>query len=52
MKLYMCPAGFNNLFPFLKIDIPSCIDFNQVRCPDWQENIYYRIDEDSRIKKD
>ena len=49
---YMCPAGFNNLFPFLKIDIPSCIDFDRVRCPDWMENIYYRIDENSRVRKD
>ena len=40
---YLCPAGIYNLFPFLKIKVPSCINLHRLRCPDWKENIYYDI---------
>jgi hypothetical protein len=40
---YACPAGINNLYPFLKIEIPKCINLNRLRCPDWLENIYYSL---------
>lgn len=40
---YACPAGINNLFPFLKLKIPKCINLKKLRCPDWLENIYYSI---------
>jgi uncharacterized repeat protein (TIGR04076 family) len=40
---YICPAGVNNLFPFLKIKKPKCINLKKLRCPDWKENIYYCI---------
>ncbi len=44
---YACPAGINNIFPFLKIPIPKCINLKRLRCPDWKENIYYSLgDED------
>ena len=42
-KKYACPAGINNLFPFLKIEIPKCINLKRLRCPDWLENIYYSL---------
>lgn len=42
---YACPAGINNLFPFLKLKIPKCINLNRLRCPDWLENIYYSLDD-------
>jgi uncharacterized repeat protein (TIGR04076 family) len=42
---YVCPAGVNNVFPFLKLDVPKCINLRRLRCPDWLENIYYSIDE-------
>jgi uncharacterized repeat protein (TIGR04076 family) len=41
---FACPAGIHNLFPFLPIDIPKCINLKRLRCPDWLENIYYSID--------
>ena len=44
---YVCSAGVNNIFPFLNIDIPSCIDTKRLRCPDWKENVYYSIEADS-----
>lgn len=45
---YMCPAGFNNIFPFLKIERPACINLARLRCPDWDENVYYAIAPDSQ----
>ncbi len=41
MRKWLCPAGLNNIFPFLKLDIPKCINLAKLRCPDWMENIYY-----------
>ena len=43
---YACSGGINNIFPFLKIEIPSCINMKRLRCPDWLENTYYSIDEE------
>jgi len=43
---YACPAGIHNLFPFLSLDIPKCINRNKLRCPDWLENIYYAVEDD------
>lgn len=40
---YMCPAGLNNLFPFLDLEVPNCINKKNVRCPDWKDNISYEI---------
>ncbi len=40
---YMCPAGVNNIFPFLNIEIPKCINLKRLRCPDWLENVYYEV---------
>lgn len=42
---FACPAGIHNVMPFLKLDIPKCINLKKLRCPDWLENIYYSIDE-------
>lgn len=42
---YACPAGIHNMFPFLHIEIPKCINLKKIRCTDWLENIYYSIDE-------
>jgi len=44
-RKYACPAGVNNLFPFLNIRTPQCINPRKIRCTDWQENIFYSIDE-------
>lgn len=43
---YACPAGIHNLFPFLKVERPSCINPRRLRCPDWMENIYYALPEE------
>jgi uncharacterized repeat protein (TIGR04076 family) len=40
---YACPAGIHNMFPFLKIETPSCINPRRLRCPDWKENVYYSL---------
>jgi len=45
---YACPAGVHNMFPFLKLDMPKCINLKRLRCPDWLENIYYSIDEEEQ----
>ncbi len=42
-KNHICPAGVFNLFPFLEIPVPGCINKNKLRCPDWNENVYYSI---------
>ena len=42
---YMCPAGFNNIFPLIYPELPKCIDIDKMRCPDWKENIYYLLGE-------
>jgi uncharacterized repeat protein (TIGR04076 family) len=44
-KDYVCPAGVNNLFPFMKLEIPKCINLKRLRCPDWAENIYYSLED-------
>lgn len=49
-KKYVCPSGVNNLFPFLKLKIPKCINTNRLRCSDWLENIYYSLDNETRNK--
>jgi uncharacterized repeat protein (TIGR04076 family) len=40
---YLCPAGFNNIFPFLKLKPPSCINLKKLRCPDWKDTIQFNI---------
>lgn len=45
---YLCPAGLNNLFPLLRLEPPSCIDRNRIRCPDWKDTILFNIDENER----
>ncbi len=40
---YMCPAALHNLFPLLSLHPPSCIDINAVRCPDWNDDIFFDI---------
>ena len=42
---YLCPAGVNNLFPFLDLDIPECINKDRVRCTDWKQDVHYKIEE-------
>ena len=42
---FACPAGINNMFPFLNIPIPKCINIKKLRCTDWLENVYYSIEE-------
>lgn len=44
---YMCPAIINNVYPFLPLDIPPCIDLNNLRCPDWVSDMLIRV----KVKK-
>lgn len=46
---YACPAGIHNLFPFLPLEAPKCINRKRIRCTDWLENIYYSIDEEDLV---
>lgn len=41
--MYLCPAGFNNVFPFMNTRIPRCIDTHALRCPDSKDTIYYEV---------
>lgn len=43
---FACPAGLYNLYPFLEIEMPKCINRKRLRCPDWLENVYYSIAEE------
>ena len=43
--MHMCPAGVNNILPFLNINIPPCINLKKLRCPDWKEDVFYEIEE-------
>ena len=43
---FMCPAGLNNIFPFLNAEVPSCINPKRLRCPDWKEDVYYSIEDE------
>jgi len=45
-KEYMCPAAINNIFPFLDIEIPKCINLNKLRCPDWKEDLYFSLEDE------
>jgi len=45
---FMCPAGVNNIFPFLEMEIPKCINMKKLRCPDWKDHIYYAIENGGR----
>ena len=36
---YMCPASFHNVFPLMDLELPPCIDKNNLRCPDWDNVI-------------
>jgi len=40
---YSCPAAFNNLFPLLGLEPPSCIDRSRMRCPDWDNPIEFSV---------
>ena len=40
---YICPAGLNNIFPFLNIESPKCINLKRLHCPDWKEDVFYSI---------
>jgi uncharacterized repeat protein (TIGR04076 family) len=40
-NFFACPAGVYNSFPFLNLTVPSCIDKNKIRCPDWLEDVTY-----------
>jgi len=44
-EYYICPGGLNNVFPFIDIEIPKCIDKTKLRCPDWNVNIMYNLGE-------
>jgi uncharacterized repeat protein (TIGR04076 family) len=41
---FMCPAAFNNIFPFLRLSPPPCINANDLRCPDWDNEIHFSVD--------
>lgn len=42
---FMCPAGVNNILPFLNIELPKCINLNKLRCPDWKADVFYKIED-------
>ena len=46
---HMCPAGVNNIFKFMNMKIPECINMKKLRCPDWKNTVHYSL-EDEWIK--
>lgn len=40
---YMCPAAFHNIFPLMKLKPPSCIDLDNLRCPDWNDVVSFKL---------
>jgi uncharacterized repeat protein (TIGR04076 family) len=40
---FMCPAAFHNVFPLMQLDPPSCIDLGNLRCPDWNDVIFFKL---------
>jgi uncharacterized repeat protein (TIGR04076 family) len=40
---FLCPAAFHNVFPFMCLEPPSCIDLNNLRCPDWNDVIFFAL---------
>jgi len=44
-KKYICPAGVNNIFPFLDLEVPKCINKKRLRCTDWKQDVYYGIED-------
>jgi uncharacterized repeat protein (TIGR04076 family) len=40
---YMCPAAFHNVFSLMTLDLPPCIDRDNLRCPDWANPIPLRV---------
>ena len=40
---HMCPAALNNVFPLLDLDVPSCIDRSNLRCPDYDDVIIFDV---------
>ena len=47
---YLCPAGFYNVFPFLKLKSPSCINREKLRCPDWKNTIFFNVGKKIKVK--
>ncbi len=41
VKHFMCPAAFHNIFPLLRLAPPSCISMDRLRCPDWDDDIFF-----------
>jgi len=40
---FMCPAAWHNIFPLMQPKLPLCIDLKNLRCPDWNDMIYFDI---------
>jgi uncharacterized repeat protein (TIGR04076 family) len=40
-KHFLCPAAFNNVFPLMRLKPPSCIDMSKMRCPDYEDVVYF-----------
>lgn len=43
-EYYLCPAAFNNVFPLMEMEPPSCINRSCIRCPDWLDRNVIKFD--------
>jgi len=43
-KEFMCTAGFNHVFPLLDLERPKCLDKQAVRCPDWNNPVFFDVE--------
>ncbi len=49
-KHFMCPAGFHNIFPLMRLQPPSCIDMARLRCPDYEDVILFDASKVESVK--
>jgi len=43
VEYFMCPAAFHNLFPLMQLEPPPCLDPGKLRCPDWNDVIFFKL---------
>jgi len=40
---FLCSAGYNHVFPLMNLKPPKCLDKKAVRCPKWNEPVFYDV---------
>ena len=40
---FLCSAGYNHAFSLMNLKPPKCLDKKAVRCPKWNEPVFYDV---------